>query len=85
MFEYAHIRTTQMKEDDKFVLTIISPLFFSCSSEKAKSAALSFLPILTWLPSYPLKEYLFGDIVSGISTGVMQLPQGQMLLKTVQY
>uniref|UniRef100_A0A8C1XBM8 Solute carrier family 26 member 5 n=1 Tax=Cyprinus carpio TaxID=7962 RepID=A0A8C1XBM8_CYPCA len=31
---------------------------------------------LTWLPSYPLKQYLFGDIVSGISTGVMQLPQG---------
>ncbi|XP_048010837.1 prestin [Megalobrama amblycephala] len=49
---------------------------FRCSSEKAKSAVFSFLPILTWLPSYPLKEYLFGDIVSGISTGVMQLPQG---------
>ncbi|KAK9975898.1 hypothetical protein ABG768_021126 [Culter alburnus] len=49
---------------------------FRCSSEKAKSALFSFLPILTWLPSYPLKEYLFGDIVSGISTGVMQLPQG---------
>ncbi|KAK7149708.1 hypothetical protein R3I94_009117 [Phoxinus phoxinus] len=47
-----------------------------CSSEKAKSVALSFFPILTWLPSYRLKEYLFGDIVSGISTGVMQLPQG---------
>uniref|UniRef100_A0AAY4EY63 STAS domain-containing protein n=1 Tax=Denticeps clupeoides TaxID=299321 RepID=A0AAY4EY63_9TELE len=47
-----------------------------CSSEKIKSAALSFLPILTWLPSYPIKEYLFGDIVSGLSTGVMQLPQG---------
>lgn len=47
-----------------------------CSSEKAKSIALSFLPIITWLPSYPVKEYLFGDIVSGISTGVMQLPQG---------
>uniref|UniRef100_A0AAY4EY70 STAS domain-containing protein n=1 Tax=Denticeps clupeoides TaxID=299321 RepID=A0AAY4EY70_9TELE len=45
-------------------------------SEKIKSAALSFLPILTWLPSYPIKEYLFGDIVSGLSTGVMQLPQG---------
>uniref|UniRef100_A0AAY4EYY5 STAS domain-containing protein n=1 Tax=Denticeps clupeoides TaxID=299321 RepID=A0AAY4EYY5_9TELE len=43
---------------------------------KIKSAALSFLPILTWLPSYPIKEYLFGDIVSGLSTGVMQLPQG---------
>lgn len=47
-----------------------------CSSEKAKSVALSFLPIITWLPLYPVKEYLFGDIVSGISTGVMQLPQG---------
>lgn len=47
-----------------------------CSSDKAKSVVFGFLPILTWLPSYPLKEYLFGDIVSGISTGVMQLPQG---------
>ncbi|XP_026085513.1 prestin-like [Carassius auratus] len=47
-----------------------------CSSEKAKSVVFGFLPILTWLPSYQLKEYLFGDIVSGISTGVMQLPQG---------
>ncbi|RXN17713.1 prestin-like protein [Labeo rohita] len=47
----------------------------SCSSEKAKSVLFGFLPILTWLPSYPVKEYLFGDIVSGISTGVMQLPQ----------
>ncbi|XP_073724658.1 prestin [Misgurnus anguillicaudatus] len=47
-----------------------------CSSEKAKSIVLSFLPIITWLPSYPVKKCLFGDIVSGISTGVMQLPQG---------
>uniref|UniRef100_A0A8C1VM80 Solute carrier family 26 member 5 n=1 Tax=Cyprinus carpio TaxID=7962 RepID=A0A8C1VM80_CYPCA len=50
--------------------------FYLCSSEKAKSVVFGFLPILTWLPSYPLKQYLFGDIVSGISTGVMQLPQG---------
>uniref|UniRef100_A0A8C9YG22 Solute carrier family 26 member 5 n=1 Tax=Sander lucioperca TaxID=283035 RepID=A0A8C9YG22_SANLU len=43
---------------------------------KAKAAALSFLPILTWLPSYPVKQYLFSDVVSGLSTGVVQLPQG---------
>ncbi|XP_054480866.1 prestin [Anoplopoma fimbria] len=49
---------------------------FRCSSKKAKSAALSFLPILTWLPSYPVKQYLFSDVVSGLSTGVVQLPQG---------
>uniref|UniRef100_A0A7N8YN96 Solute carrier family 26 member 5 n=1 Tax=Mastacembelus armatus TaxID=205130 RepID=A0A7N8YN96_9TELE len=47
-----------------------------CSSEKAKAAALNFLPILTWLPSYPVKKYLFSDVVSGVSTGVVQLPQG---------
>ncbi|XP_071393114.1 prestin-like [Centroberyx affinis] len=47
-----------------------------CSSAKAKAAALTVLPILTWLPSYPVKDYLFQDVVSGLSTGVVQLPQG---------
>ncbi|XP_061570056.1 prestin isoform X2 [Cololabis saira] len=49
---------------------------FQCSSQRAKAVALSFLPILTWLPSYPVKQYLFSDVVSGLSTGVVQLPQG---------
>uniref|UniRef100_A0AAR2M042 STAS domain-containing protein n=1 Tax=Pygocentrus nattereri TaxID=42514 RepID=A0AAR2M042_PYGNA len=48
----------------------------ACSSGRAKSVVLSLLPILSWLPSYPVKEYLLGDMVSGLSTGVMQLPQG---------
>uniref|UniRef100_A0A4W4FCW6 STAS domain-containing protein n=1 Tax=Electrophorus electricus TaxID=8005 RepID=A0A4W4FCW6_ELEEL len=48
----------------------------SCSSEKAKSVLVGLLPILSWLPSYPVRKYLFGDVVSGLSTGVMQLPQG---------
>ncbi|XP_056363111.1 prestin isoform X1 [Oenanthe melanoleuca] len=47
-----------------------------CSSKKAKSHLYGFLPILKWLPRYPVKEYLLGDIISGISTGIMQLPQG---------
>ncbi|KAM4901090.1 prestin [Sylvia borin] len=47
-----------------------------CSSKKAKSHLYRFLPILKWLPRYPVREYLLGDIISGISTGVMQLPQG---------
>ncbi|XP_047245584.1 prestin isoform X1 [Girardinichthys multiradiatus] len=49
---------------------------FRCSSMRVKAAALSFLPILTWLPSYPVKQYLFSDVISGLSTGVVQLPQG---------
>ncbi|KFQ43627.1 Prestin, partial [Nestor notabilis] len=47
-----------------------------CSSKKAKSHLYSFLPILQWLPHYRVREHLLGDIISGISTGVMQLPQG---------
>ncbi|XP_029017915.1 prestin [Betta splendens] len=49
---------------------------FRCSSQRAKAAVLSCLPILTWLPSYPVKKYLFSDVVSGLSTAVVQLPQG---------
>ncbi|XP_062374578.1 prestin isoform X3 [Sardina pilchardus] len=47
-----------------------------CSPERVKAGARSLLPIVTWLPRYPVKDYLFGDLVSGLSTGVMQLPQG---------
>ncbi|XP_029471995.1 prestin isoform X2 [Rhinatrema bivittatum] len=51
-------------------------MFHGCSAERAKSHLYSFLPILKWLPQYPVKEYILGDIISGLSTGVMQLPQG---------
>ncbi|KAG9483443.1 hypothetical protein GDO78_009390, partial [Eleutherodactylus coqui] len=41
-----------------------------------KALLFQFLPILHWLPQYPVKEWLLGDIVSGISVGILQLPQG---------
>ncbi|KAL2102471.1 hypothetical protein ACEWY4_001639 [Coilia grayii] len=47
-----------------------------CSCDCVKAGLLGLFPIATWLPSYPVKEYLVGDLVSGLSTGVMQLPQG---------
>uniref|UniRef100_A0A3P9MQR1 Solute carrier family 26 member 5 n=1 Tax=Oryzias latipes TaxID=8090 RepID=A0A3P9MQR1_ORYLA len=49
---------------------------FQCTSSKAKAVALTFLPFLTWLPTYPVKKYLLSDVVSGLSTSVVQLPQG---------
>ncbi|XP_043944454.1 prestin [Protopterus annectens] len=49
---------------------------FQCSSKRARSLLYTFIPILKWLPRYPVKEYLLGDVISGLSTAVMQLPQG---------
>uniref|UniRef100_A0A8C5RZ51 SLC26A/SulP transporter domain-containing protein n=1 Tax=Laticauda laticaudata TaxID=8630 RepID=A0A8C5RZ51_LATLA len=42
----------------------------------AKNLLLRFLPILSWLPHYPVKEWLLGDIISGFSVAIMHLPQG---------
>uniref|UniRef100_A0A8C3KRE7 Solute carrier family 26 member 6 n=1 Tax=Calidris pygmaea TaxID=425635 RepID=A0A8C3KRE7_9CHAR len=47
-----------------------------CSASTAKSLLLRFLPFLTWLPRYPIKDWLPGDIASGFSVGIMHLPQG---------
>ncbi|XP_063302228.1 sulfate transporter-like [Pelobates fuscus] len=32
-------------------------------------------PVLAWLPRYKVKEYLLGDIVSGIIVGIVTIPQ----------
>ncbi|NXU71924.1 S26A6 protein, partial [Oreotrochilus melanogaster] len=42
----------------------------------AKSLTFRFLPFLRWLPRYPIKDWLPGDIASGFSVGIMHLPQG---------
>ncbi|XP_040425061.1 cadherin EGF LAG seven-pass G-type receptor 3, partial [Cygnus olor] len=47
-----------------------------CSASTAKSLLYRFLPVLRWLPRYPVKDWLLGDITSGFSVGIMHLPQG---------
>uniref|UniRef100_A0A8C0GGJ4 Solute carrier family 26 member 6 n=1 Tax=Chelonoidis abingdonii TaxID=106734 RepID=A0A8C0GGJ4_CHEAB len=47
-----------------------------CSRATAKSLLFRFLPILSWLPRYPFRDWLLGDITSGFSVGIMHLPQG---------
>ncbi|NXJ66183.1 S26A6 protein, partial [Rostratula benghalensis] len=47
-----------------------------CSASTAKSLLFRFLPFLSWLPRYPIKDWLPGDITSGFSVGIMHLPQG---------
>uniref|UniRef100_A0A8B9F8L7 Sulfate transporter n=1 Tax=Amazona collaria TaxID=241587 RepID=A0A8B9F8L7_9PSIT len=47
----------------------------SCTPDKVKDFVLSFFPVLQWLPKYKLREYLLGDIMSGVIVGVLLVPQ----------
>ncbi|NXV02755.1 S26A2 protein, partial [Cettia cetti] len=47
----------------------------SCTPAKIKDCVLGFFPILQWLPKYKVREYLLGDVMSGVIVGVLLVPQ----------
>uniref|UniRef100_A0A3Q1H9H0 STAS domain-containing protein n=1 Tax=Anabas testudineus TaxID=64144 RepID=A0A3Q1H9H0_ANATE len=49
---------------------------FRCSVSRLKLMVLSWVPVLSWLPHYPVKENIMGDLISGCSVAIMHLPQG---------
>ncbi|XP_042155494.1 solute carrier family 26 member 9-like isoform X3 [Oncorhynchus tshawytscha] len=49
---------------------------FRCSGSRLKSLLFRHLPILSWLPKYKVKENLLCDVISGVSAGTIQVPQG---------
>ncbi|KAM4821364.1 solute carrier family 26 member 6 [Thomomys bottae] len=50
--------------------------WFQCSRSRAHAFLLQHFPILAWLPRYPVRDWLLGDLLSGLSVAIMQLPQG---------
>lgn len=50
--------------------------YFRCDSKRVRAAALSLLPVISWLKIYRVKEWLLSDIVSGVSTGLVAVLQG---------
>ncbi|XP_060784024.1 sulfate transporter isoform X2 [Neoarius graeffei] len=46
-----------------------------CSPARAKSLLLDCVPIIKWLPKYQLKDWLLGDVMSGLIVGILLVPQ----------
>ncbi|XP_029282332.1 solute carrier family 26 member 9 [Cottoperca gobio] len=49
---------------------------FRCSVLRLRGLLFTHLPVLSWLPKYKVKERLLCDVVSGVSAGTIQVPQG---------
>ncbi|XP_059185616.1 solute carrier family 26 member 6, like [Centropristis striata] len=47
-----------------------------CTLPQLKRSVMSSLPVLYWLPKYSVWDYGMPDLISGISVGIMHLPQG---------
>uniref|UniRef100_A0A7M4F7A4 Sulfate transporter n=1 Tax=Crocodylus porosus TaxID=8502 RepID=A0A7M4F7A4_CROPO len=47
----------------------------SCTTQRLKNTVLDFFPVLRWLPKYSYKEYIWGDIMSGLVIGIILVPQ----------
>lgn len=61
----------------KFFIELFISVKSSCDSKRAKNAVLTLLPIIGWMRIYRVREWLLGDVVSGISTGLVAIMQGE--------
>ncbi|XP_060935988.1 chloride anion exchanger-like [Limanda limanda] len=50
--------------------------YLTCDLKRAKNVVLSLLPIIGWMRIYRFREWLLGDVVSGVSTGLVAIMQG---------
>lgn len=47
----------------------------TCSVPRVRSTLSGFFPVVRWLPKYKLREYVWGDVMSGVIIGIILVPQ----------
>lgn len=47
----------------------------TCSVPRIRSTLSGFFPVMRWLPKYNIKEYVWGDVMSGMIVGIILVPQ----------
>lgn len=77
--------TTRDWKPELFKEFFYSPLFapVRCSLLRLRSFLFRHLPVLCWLPKYKVKEKLLYDVISGVSAGTVQVPQGWVFISAV--
>ena len=70
---------TKRIESDHIIKSGINHIkkHYKPSGECTKEFFLARFPILTWLLSYNLKENIANDIISGITIGIVHIPQSK--------
>jgi MFS superfamily sulfate permease-like transporter len=47
-----------------------------CGKDQLVDGIIRLIPILGWLPKYKLGQYLHSDVITGLTVGIMVVPQG---------
>ncbi|CAI9617936.1 unnamed protein product, partial [Staurois parvus] len=47
-----------------------------CSSHSIHTFLKQRIPIVAWLPRYKLKKWILGDLIAGLTVGIVHIPQG---------
>lgn len=77
-FDLANDRTKQTSTVRQEVCNKLKE-YFTPTRACCKKSLLSFFPFIDILRTYSVKNDLLGDIVSGLTIGVMHIPQGKRL------